>query len=96
VGLTVDEFRAAYVRRVGLRLSLKEFPGGDCVLWGGDGRGCLAYRVRPVQCKMFPFWGEHVTSRAAWDALSRSCPGVNQGRLFSAKEIKKRLRRRGT
>lgn len=94
LGLTAKEFRATYARRVGLRLSLKEFPGGDCVLWGGNDRGCLVYPVRPIQCKTFPFWREHVKSREAWEALAGYCPGVNKGRLFSAKEIAKRLKKK--
>jgi len=94
LGLTAEEFRATYVRRVGLRLSLKEFPGGDCVLWGGKDRGCLVYPVRPIQCKTFPFWREHVKSRKAWEALAGYCPGVNEGRLFSAREIARRLKKK--
>ncbi len=94
LGLTADEFRTSYVRRVGTRLSLKEFPGGDCVLWGGEKRGCLVYSVRPTQCQTFPFWGEHVKSAKAWDDLAGYCPGANKGACFSAKEIAKRLKRR--
>ena len=94
LGLTADEFRATYVRRVGPRLSLKEFAGGDCVLWGGNDRGCLVYSVRPIQCKTFPFWHVHVKSRKTWEALADYCPGVNEGRLFSAKEIAKRLKKK--
>ena len=94
LGLSADEFRAAYVRRVGARLSLKEFPGGDCVLWGGPEKGCLVYAARPVQCKTFPFWPEHLRSRRAWDTLAGRCPGVNEGRVRSVKEIERRLKKR--
>ena len=94
LGLTTEEFRTAYVRRVGDRLSLKEFPGGDCVLWGGKERACLVYPVRPAQCQTFPFWEEHVKSAAAWADLADYCPGVNKGASFSAKEIAKRLKKR--
>ena len=94
LGLTAKEFGATYVRRVGLRLSLNEFPGGDCVLWGEKGRGCLVYPVRPIQCRTFPFWREHVKSLEAWAALAGYCPGVNQGRLLSAREIARRLKKK--
>jgi Fe-S-cluster containining protein len=93
LGLLPDEFMRAYVRRVGSRLSLTELPGGDCVLWGGLERGCLVYDVRPVQCQTFPFWREHLKSRRAWDALARSCPGLNQGRLYTLKDILGRLKK---
>lgn len=94
LGLTSAEFRSSYVRRVGDRLSLKEFPGGDCVLWGGEGRGCLVYAVRPVQCQTFPFWDEHLRAPGAWADLADYCPGVNKGVCFSAKEVAKRLKKR--
>lgn len=94
LGLTEEEFRLTYVRRVGVGLSLKEFPGGDCVLWGGKERGCLVYPVRPTQCQTFPFWQEHVASAEAWAALADYCPGVNKGKLFPPKEIAKRLKRK--
>jgi hypothetical protein len=94
LGMLEKEFARAYVRRVGLRRSLKELPGGDCVLWGGRERGCLVYAARPVQCRTFPFWAEHVRSPAAWERLAESCPGVNRGRRYSLKEIQARLRER--
>ena len=94
LGLTADELRISYVRRVGTRLSLKEFPGGDCVLWGGEERGCLVYGVRPMQCQTFPFWAEHVKSAEAWDELAHYCPGVNKGACVAAKEIATRLKKR--
>lgn len=92
LGLTGDQFIRAYVRRAALRRSLKELPGGDCVLWGGDGRGCIVYPVRPAQCRAFPFWREHLRSPGAWATLAESCPGVNKGGLHSLKDIKTRLK----
>jgi len=94
LGLLPSGFAAAYVRAVGLRRSLRELPGGDCVLWGGNDRGCLVYPVRPVQCRTFPFWREHLRSRRAWEDLARSCPGVNKGRLYTLKQIEELLRKK--
>ncbi len=93
MALLPEEFSKLYVRRVGSRLSLKELPGGDCVLWGGRERGCLVYAVRPIQCQTFPFWAEHVSSEDAWDELAERCPGINRGRLFTVKDIAERLKK---
>ena len=94
LGLTPAEFVRSYVRQVGARRSLKEFSGGDCVLWGGEARGCLVYPMRPVQCQTFPFWRRHLKSRKDWEELAQYCPGANNGRLHLLKEIEKRLKKK--
>ncbi len=94
LGMAPSEFARAHTRRVGLRRSLKELPGGDCVMWGGTRRGCIVYEVRPLQCRTFPFWPEHVRSQEAWERLAGACPGLNKGRLYPHSEIADRLNRR--
>lgn len=94
LGLSPGEFIAAYVRSVGDRQSLKELPGGDCVLWGGTERGCIVYAERPIQCQTFPFWRENIRSPRAWAALADHCPGVNRGPMHTLKHISKNLNRR--
>ncbi len=91
LALAPEEFIRAYVRSVGSRRSLKELPGGDCVLWAGPERACLVYPVRPVQCRTFPFWDTHLHSSETWSELAQLCPCINNGRLYSPKEIEKRL-----
>jgi len=94
LGLSPDEFVRAYVRRVSARQSLKELPGGDCVLWGGPERGCLVYPVRPIQCQTFPFWSEHLGSPQAWARLAEHCPGANRGPRYSLREIETRRKKK--
>src|SRR5688572_15844989 len=60
LNLPVDEFEQKYVRRVGIRKSLTEFPNGDCVLFDGQARKCTVYEDRPRQCKTWPFWESNV------------------------------------
>jgi hypothetical protein len=93
LGLLPDEFMRSYVRRVHRRLSLRELPGGDCVLWGGHDRGCLVYDARPVQCRTFPFWPSCLRTREDWERVAQRCRGVGRGRLYTAAEIAKLLRR---
>ena len=77
--------RATAVRRVGAHLSLLERPNGDCIFYAD---GCLVYPVRPAQCWTFPFWPEHVATRARWERLgARECCGVDRGRLWTTGEI---------
>lgn len=95
--LGVDEkiFRSEYTRRVLARISLKERPGGDCVML--TPKGCRVYELRPVQCRTWPFWPMNLKSRRAWDAQAERCMGMNHGRLYTFQEINKikRAHKRG-
>jgi len=67
------------------RLSLKEKSNFDCIFWNNS---CGVYNARPLQCRSFPFWGDHVLcSQKAWEAAGRDCPGINNGELHSREEI---------
>jgi uncharacterized protein len=77
-------FVRQHVRREGLRLSLKERRGGDCVLWHSR---CTVYEARPKQCRTFPFWKEALHAKRAFDAMHRNCPGVGRGKLYTCEEI---------
>jgi len=85
LGLAPDAFLATYARRVGGRYTLREVAGWNCVMLR-DG-ACSVYDARPVQCRTFPFWDEHLGSPRDWAAAARRCPGMNSGRLYSADEI---------
>ena len=86
-GETVDDFSRRHVRRVGLRDSLIERPGGDCIFWSKD-QGCTVYEARPVQCRTWPFWPENIESPKAWDGVRAVCPGSGTGTLFTVEEIR--------
>jgi hypothetical protein len=74
------------------RVSLVEKANYDCVFWA-DG-GCTIYGARPLQCRSFPFWHEFVHEKARWEKLARSCPGIGQGPVHPAEEIRGWLRAR--
>jgi len=88
LGIGEEEFRSRYVRTIVTRSSLRERPGGDCVLWE-EGRGCAVYGARPEQCRTFPFWGSNLVSRSAWESVAAECPGAGAGRRYSADEIRR-------
>jgi len=89
VSLSGPEFRRRYCRIVDLglarRLSLREKPNLDCILW--ENGGCSVYEARPVQCRSFPFWSACVASEEQWLLHSKSCPGMGQGAVHSRAEI---------
>lgn len=89
-GLSVPDFEARFVREVGNRKSLIEYPNGDCVFYDRFHTNCKIYRDRPAQCRTWPFWSSNLESLEAWENASRTCKGCNQGRLFTLEEIQNR------
>ncbi|HVP19767.1 MAG TPA: YkgJ family cysteine cluster protein [Spirochaetia bacterium] len=67
------------------RISLREKPNVDCILW--DDGGCSAYDARPLQCRSFPFWASCLATPEEWRDHGQQCPGIGTGRLHTLREI---------
>jgi len=80
------EFESRYVRRVGMRRSLVEYPNGDCVFLDAA-RRCTVYDARPTQCRTWPFWESNLASPAAWRRTCEACPGCGRGEVVPLEEI---------
>jgi len=89
-GISVEDCEAKFVREVGERKSLIEYPNGDCVFYDRFHTNCKIYRDRPAQCRTWPFWASNLESEKEWEKISRTCPGCNRGRHFSLQEIEER------
>lgn len=85
--MTEDEFRDDFVRKVGNRSSLKEYPDGDCILLDPETRHCLVYDARPIQCRTWPFWSSNLKSPEAWEETCEACPGAGEGKLYGLEHI---------
>jgi uncharacterized protein len=88
-------FEEKYVRKVGIRKSLKELANGDCVFLDGQARKCTVYQHRPRQCRTWPFWDSNVRTQKAWAETCEVCPGSGQGKLYSLEvieELRKHIR----
>lgn len=82
--LTPEEFEAKYVVRTKHSLRLRKPRGSQChFLQEG---GCAIHPVKPVQCRLFPFWPELVENRANWKEAGRNCPGIGKGPLVQIGE----------
>ncbi|MCP3919331.1 MAG: YkgJ family cysteine cluster protein [bacterium] len=58
-----------------------------CPFLAEDNR-CGIYPVRPVQCRTWPFWDENLRRKTTWEGPVRdTCPGIGEGRLYTADEI---------
>lgn len=93
--MEVEKFRDEYTRKIGIRYSLKELSGGDCVFFDNQTRRCTVYHVRPRQCRTWPFWESNLRTPEAWAETCRVCPGSGQGELhqIEAIEAKKQVMR---
>lgn len=90
LGRKDDWLDKAHLRRVGLRYSLTELPGGDCVFLDHDKNGCTTCRIHPVkptQCRTWPFWDYNLKSPDTWAEAGRRCPGVNRGKMHDFVQI---------
>jgi uncharacterized protein len=85
--LTVAEFERRYVRAVGVRKSLKELKGGDCVFFDNKSRRCQVYKARPRQCRTWPFWDSNLRSPETWEQTREACPGCGKGKLYDLEFI---------
>ena len=89
LGLDVADFEAKYVRKVGVRKSLIEYPNGDCVFL--KDRKCSVYEARPRQCRTWPFWESNLRSEEAWQRTCEVCPGSGKGQVVPVEEILRQL-----
>jgi len=91
-GLEVEAFEEQFVRRVGARKSLIEFPNGDCVFFDGQTRKCTVYDARPRQCRTWPFGDSNLKTPEDWKHTCSVCPGSGQGQLHSLDSIESQRR----
>ena len=85
LGLSTEAFLARYCEDDGdLRLSV---PASDSCHFLQE-EGCAIHAVKPVQCRTYPFWPEHVRTRASWKKLQRVCPGVGAGQLLPVEQVR--------
>tara|TARA_B100000945_G_scaffold190639_1_gene153137 strand:- start:3605 stop:3931 length:327 start_codon:yes stop_codon:yes gene_type:complete len=87
VGLESEQFEDTYVRKIGARRSLREFPNGDCVFFDTQKKGCSVYNARPIQCRTWPFWDSNLKSEKAWRETCEECPGSGTGKVYRLEEI---------
>lgn len=87
LGISLGAMKLEHTRKVGRKVSLKEFANGDCTFFDGEKRGCKIYSVRPRQCRTWPFWDSNLESPQTWRDTQKVCPGSGQGQFFSLEEI---------
>jgi len=80
VGLPARAFEDKYVVRFKQLLRLRKPRRAQCHFLTKE--GCSVHPVKPVQCRLYPFWPELVEERAQWEAERKMCPGIGKGELI--------------
>lgn len=89
LNITLSDFHTRYTRMLGERRALLEKGSQwDCVLLQMK-KHCIAYSVRPEQCKTFPWWKGVLASKEEWEETKKYCEGIDhpEGKLYSQAEI---------
>lgn len=88
--LDIDEIklRMEYLTRNMGKTSIKELDNFDCVFLERNSHCCAIYKVRPLQCRLFPFWPSLLKSKKIWNYYANKCPGMNNGKLYTPEMIK--------
>ncbi len=82
LNLTQVEFEKQHVYRTKHSRRLRK-PGRGKQCGFLRGKQCSVHAVKPVQCRLFPFWPELVGSRREWTRTGAWCPGVGKGSLIN-------------
>ena len=82
--LSPGDFIRRYLYPYKNSYSIREDASGNCLFFN---QGCTIYRIRPVQCRAFPFWFANVRSPLQWQRLKRQCPGIGKGKHYSREQI---------
>lgn len=79
--MSAAAFEERYVYRTRYMLRLRKPGDGSQCNFLGEG-GCQIHPVKPVQCRLFPFWPELVQERKEWEKTGEWCPGIGKGPLI--------------
>ena len=83
-------FKRRYVMHLTRNTLTARMQKGRCTFLDKKGQ-CKIYRLRPVQCRTYPYWPEILESKKAWNNEAKHCEGINMGAIVPIKEIKRKL-----
>lgn len=91
MGLDPSEFKKKYrLRKFQGYWEMEVEEGSSCRFL--TFQGCSIHPVKPKQCRAYPFWKEHLTSKNYWTLVAGFCPGIGEGPPVPAEKIKQYLR----
>ena len=91
LGVSSAWFKRRYIEHLTRDSWSIRLQEGQCVFLNNEGY-CQIYRLRPTQCKTYPYWPELLQSKQAWLNERKHCEGINQGKEVSVQHIKWQLK----
>ncbi len=91
-GTSAEALQADYLEYDGEHWFIEVREGEHCPFLEGD--RCAVHSVKPQQCRTYPFWPEIVGLDETWRAEAPYCPGIGQGPVYTASEIRALIRGR--
>ena len=92
LNVSINLFKKKYCQYSDGYLHLKEINiNGNCQFL--ENKKCSIYAARPMQCRTWPFWKEHMNVKKWNEELINFCPGIGKGRIISASKIQKQINR---
>ena len=85
--LSAAEFERRFVYRTRHLLRLRMPKHSQCHFLRED--GCSIHPVKPVQCRIFPFWPELMDDKRKWKKTARYCPGIGKGELVQIEKARR-------
>jgi uncharacterized protein len=92
LAMSLELFKRKYTRQRDNRYLLveKKSQGNACVFLKDN--KCQIYKVRPKQCRTFPWWKENLTTKESWLLAASECEGISESApLIPLAEIKRHL-----
>jgi Fe-S-cluster containining protein len=80
------EFERRYVYRTRHLLRLRMPRHTQCHFLREG--GCSIHPVKPVQCRIFPFWPELAGNKREWRKAAAWCPGIGKGELVQIEKAR--------
>ncbi len=88
---TEQNFVKNYCQKTDGFIHLKELKknNGNCIFLKDN--KCTVYKLRPIQCRTWPFWPENMNTKTWNNDIAKNCPGVGKGKIKTKKEILKQV-----
>ena len=89
LGLSTHKFIKRYAAKTKNEFHFKQLKL-DCPFLKKN--QCSIYKVRPFQCRTWPFWPENM-KRDIWEQeVKKVCSGIGKGKLYTMHEIDEMLK----
>jgi Fe-S-cluster containining protein len=73
LGLTRAQFVRSYLEEVGGKQRVQT-ANGWCIFFAD---GCLVHPVKPLVCRVWPFFQGNMLDELSWQMAQVACPGIN-------------------